>query len=346
MAVPRHTLFGRGRKAVYHCWTRCVRRASLCGKDPYTGKDYSHRREWILIRYEQLAGLFTIEVEFRTELRNHLHNVLRTRPDVARRLTPHEVAKRWLTITKLTKCPTDDLPKPDKKEVEKLVKNKKKLAKMRKRLSNVSWFMGTLLENTSRRSNKEDECSGAFWESRFKCRECTDLNSILVCGIYVDLNLMRAGEAKSLETSRHTSIFQRLMAAKQPKNSKTRADGWMAELTMQPENKQNEQWAYTSRTGRRASDLGVIPVSLEDYVKLAKWTVKLIQSGQRTTIPGDLEAVLEHMDVNPEAWIDTVQDYEELFCHAIGPPGSMEKVAERLDKQHLKGGPAARRAFG
>ncbi len=56
VAYSRRKLLGRGRKAVYHCWARCVRRAFLWGQDQLTGQDYSHRRDWILTREEQLAG--------------------------------------------------------------------------------------------------------------------------------------------------------------------------------------------------------------------------------------------------------------------------------------------------
>ena len=193
VACARRKLLGGERQAVFHCWTRCVRRAFLCGRDPHTHKDYSHRRDWIVRREEQLAGLFAIEIEFRAELSNHLHNVLRTLPRVARRWSAHEVARRWLTITKLAKWLSDDLPQPDPQRVEQLAKDKKKIDKLRRRLSSVSWFMGILCENIARRANAEDDCTGRFWENRFRCREFADASAILLCGIYVDLNPYRVG---------------------------------------------------------------------------------------------------------------------------------------------------------
>jgi hypothetical protein len=60
-----------------------MRPAGLCGVDPYTGKDYSHRKEWILDRMRELARLFAIEVCGYSVMSNHLHLVLRNRPDIA-----------------------------------------------------------------------------------------------------------------------------------------------------------------------------------------------------------------------------------------------------------------------
>ena len=44
-------------------------------------------------------------------------------------------------------------------------------------------------------------------------------------------------------------------------------------------------------------------------------------------------------------WLDTLDDYESSFCHVVGPPESMAKVAERMESSCLKGATASRRIF-
>ncbi len=47
-ASARRDIVQQAFVGVYHCIARCVRRAFLCGTDSYSGRDYSHRKAWIL----------------------------------------------------------------------------------------------------------------------------------------------------------------------------------------------------------------------------------------------------------------------------------------------------------
>ena len=72
-AYARCDIVDEDRVGVYHCIARCVRRAFLCGTDSYTGRDYGHRKAWVLDRLRQLAGLFGVEVCDYAIMSNHLH---------------------------------------------------------------------------------------------------------------------------------------------------------------------------------------------------------------------------------------------------------------------------------
>ena len=94
-AYARRNIVDDDRVGVYHCIARRVRRAFLCGADSYTGRDFSHRKAWVLDRLRELARLFGVEVCDYAVMSNHLHIVLRNRPDVARQWSDDEVAIRW-----------------------------------------------------------------------------------------------------------------------------------------------------------------------------------------------------------------------------------------------------------
>ncbi len=122
---------------------------------------------------------------------------------------------------------SDDLPLPHEKRIEQALCNKKRIQQMRRRLSNISWFMRILCENIARRANAEDECTGRFFETRFKCRECADPHGMLICALYVDLNPIKAGEAASPRTARYTSAYQRILRKSSGPTARTEPmGGW------------------------------------------------------------------------------------------------------------------------
>ena len=76
MTTARSHLVDPYTPGFYHCISRCVRRAWLCGIDPYDGKSYEHRREWVEQRLLELAEIFAVGIHAYAVMSNHVHVVL------------------------------------------------------------------------------------------------------------------------------------------------------------------------------------------------------------------------------------------------------------------------------
>ncbi|WP_263080868.1 transposase [Endozoicomonas sp. Mp262] len=167
MTRARNSLIDPESTPYYHCMARCVRRAYLCGKDHFSGKDYEHRRQWVVDRLTELAAIFAIEVCAYAVMSNHYHVVLHINAQEANDWNRDSVLKRW---TQLFAGPVivqrylgrAKLSEAEMRRVDEFAEE------YRLRLQDISWFMRCLNEYLAREANKEDKCRGRFWEGRFK----------------------------------------------------------------------------------------------------------------------------------------------------------------------------------
>ena len=209
----RGELFSSDEVCIVHVTQRCVRRAFLAGEDPVTGESFEFRRDWIRRRLELLSAVHGIDVLSYAILSNHIHVILRTRPDVVETWSDKEVAENWLKVYPGRRI-DEHLGDPTREEVERLANDSERLLEIRRRLSDVSWFMKSLSEPIARLANKQDGCTGRFWEGRFRAQRIVDEAGLLACSMYVDLNPVRAAMAQTPEQSRYTSAYDRIKAGK------------------------------------------------------------------------------------------------------------------------------------
>jgi hypothetical protein len=205
MPRPRNQQICLEATPYYHCVSRCVRKAYLCGFDLITKASYEHRRGWLEEELLKQADVFAIDIAAYAIMSNHYHVVLHINKAKADAWELNEVIERWHSIYKGNALSQRYATGQFLLEVE-LNTLKEKAEKWRKRLMKISWFMGRLNEKISRQANHEENCTGHFWEGRLKSQALLDEKALIACLAYVDLNPVRAKMAKTPEQSAHTSI--------------------------------------------------------------------------------------------------------------------------------------------
>ncbi len=336
MTVARKTLVDVSLTRYYHCISRCVRGAFLCGEG------FEHRKQWIEDRLEILATQFAVSVCGFAVMDNHLHVLLRLDPSVSKDWTDEEIVRRWLAVYPPRTLNFDDAACV-RMWVANELKRPKQVAEYRRRLQDLGWFMKALKEPLSRMANKEDECKGAFWEGRFKSIAILDEEALLATCAYIDLNPVAAGIAATPETSPHTSVRQRVKHA-QAKGKlaalKEAARGSVAGSRAAGKFEESH-WLCPVQDARRQGSHreGMLEsFSLGSYLLLVDYTGRLVRQG-KARISSEVAGILERLGTSAEFWGDRLQKMlakTRLFGNYFATARErLREVAQQRGLHHL-----------
>jgi REP element-mobilizing transposase RayT len=322
MPKPRYTQVSLDATPYYHCVSRCVRRAFLCGVDNVSGKSYEHRRQWIEDKLLALAEIFALDVCAFAVMSNHYHMVLHVDRVTAESWALDEIIERWHrlfsgNLLSQRYLRGDALGKAEMNVLEKTV------AQWRQRLADISWYMRVLNESIARQANAEDECTGRFWEGRFKSQALLDEAALAACMAYVDLNPIRAGLAKAPEVSDHTSIQKRVKKA---------------QTAYQPNHHQQQARNLFPFAGNPREDMPQgLPFRLTDYLELVDWSGRIIREDKRGAIPNNLPPILERLNMDTSQWLYLTQHFERPFKGMIGSIYKLKQACLTLGYERMPG---------
>lgn len=140
MPKPRYAQVSLEATPYYHCTSRCVRRAYLCGIATPGGKSYEHRRQWLEDKLLELGGLFALDICAYAIMSNHYHVVLHINKAQAEAWRFQDVITTWHqlfagNLLSQRHIKGDVLGKAEMEALVAIVEQ------WRERLMDISWFM-------------------------------------------------------------------------------------------------------------------------------------------------------------------------------------------------------------
>lgn len=326
---------------IVHAVAKTVRNLFLFGQDYSADSDYSHRKDWIFSIMEFQSTLMAVDVLDFAIMSNHIHFVLRTRPDIVNTLDDHEVARRWLTLCPKSKKRTlvdgkvivTPIP-PKAADIAVTAADKDKIKKLRLQLSSVSWWMRLLCQKVAQRANFEDGISmGHFFKGRFHATLINDEPHLLGCSVYVDLNAIKAAMTETLDGYNYISASVRLEqirlrhrvkkeAERQEDHpdipQKTAIHSSKGEFLSPIKIEKLGHLPELHLDGFRCSDKGFLDMTEQEYIDLLQWCITNKILDERTADPETLPDCLTKRGIAPDIWVAQVRDFDGLYRYEAG----------------------------
>ncbi len=320
MPLPRRILVQDERPGAYHVISRCVRRAFLCGDRA------EHRRAWVCDLIRQAAGAFAVDVLAYAVMSNHLHIVVLTDPARVATWTPIEVATRWASAHPRTGV--DGRPQAwSSAETAEKAADPAWIDTTRKRLRSLSWFMKCVKERLARRANRDDGCTGHFWEGRFQSVALLDQAAVIAAMAYVDLNPIRAAMAETPECSDYTSVQARCRARQEH-----HAAHLVPALANAPSSAESSLWIAPIHSATIDQPDGctfTAAITLDEYLTLVDQTGRIVRGDKRGVIPAGLAPILDRLRIDLDAWLALMRSGGHFGIGSFGALASRAREALR-----------------
>jgi len=340
MPTPRKTLVSLDATPYYHCVSRCVRRAFLCGEDTFSGKDFAHRRQWLEDRLLTVAAAFAIDIAAYAIMSNHYHLVLCINREQALGWSLHEVIEHWHQLFKGSSLSQRFMAGESLRAIEHDALCVE-VEHWRERLMSISWFMRCTNEPIARQANAEDDATGRFWEGRFKSQALLDEKALLACMAYVDLNPVRAKLADTPEHSAYTSIRQRIRQVNKPKQPDRQINPSLRLQVQQIDqqiNKQDQPVGLLAFIGDTGKDQPAgLPFHLDDYLQLVDWSGRIIREDKKGAIGADAPNILQRMEMDASQFVYLSQHFESPFKNLVGAAHKVRKVCRAMGQNWVQG---------
>lgn len=254
--------------------------------------------------------MFAIDIAAYVIMSNHYHLVIRVNREQAQGWSVDELIDRWYRLY----CgnPLVDLYRQGKIDDEVRLTRIEEFAEVwRERLFDISWFMRNLNELIAREANKEDNCTGRYWEGRYKSQALLDETALLSCMMYVDLNPIRANMCDDLTSSDFTSIQERIKYYQQAKRNK----------------QQKYHQPQSLLPFGLNQDKNAIAFTVADYFALADWSGRAIHPNKSGFIDGDVPKLIEELGLSQDEWLENVRNFRRQYGNFAGSKESLKRCA-------------------
>ena len=180
----------------------------------------------------------------------------------------------------------------------------------------MGWFMKMLKEPLARLANKDDDVKGVFWDGRYKSIAVIEDEALLATCAYIDLNPIAAGIAAQPETSRYTSVRQRIRHFRQKNQLKQLKSALQGSVTASRKigNAEQDHWLIPFEDRRPHTNCrpsspreGMLEqLTLGHYLLLVEYTGRLFREG-KARIKENLPPIFERLETSLESWAGRVR---------------------------------------